>query len=159
MANIASLINTVHYNIVMSSKFVALKKKDFSINYLISDWIYFWMINILDDKCKMIWRYRSPQCVFISNHGFICCSVVIFGWKTVDLKPWSVSQLNIQSSAEFILIFPERWSETLCQQFLSGRVLPVFVQSIANTLLLVVRRPGQDEFTEGGREGQKGKEG
>jgi len=80
------------------------------------------MINILDDNCKMIWRYRSPQCVFISNHGFMCCSVVIFGRKTVDLKPWSVSQLNIQSSAEFILIFPERWSETLCQHFLSGRV-------------------------------------
>lgn len=50
--------------------------------YLISDWIYLWMINILDDKCKMIWRYRSPWCVFISNHGLICCRVVIFGRKT-----------------------------------------------------------------------------
>lgn len=68
---------------------------------------------------------------FLITGSFVPCGLV---WQDGDgCEAWVSS----------ISSFPERCSQTQCQQSLSGRVLPVFVQSVANTLLQVVWRPGQ----------------
>lgn len=121
-----------------------------SIDYrnLIRHGTNLWKVNTFDNAWGMIRCYQSPRCVFVSNHGFIC--TVWFGlagrwWM------WSVSQLNLQFSwtlqsdsvpAVSLRTSPASVCSKRCEHIVAGR-LEAWLK----------------RFTEGGRKGQKGREG
>ncbi len=113
-------------------------------------------LNIFDNARVMIRCYRSPRCVFVSNHGFICavwCGVIWFGRTVMDVKRESAQSpvLNVIFSwtlqsdslpAVSLRTSPASVCLKRCEHIVAGRL-----------------EAWPKQFTEGGRKGPKGREG